>query len=146
MTVLIWDARAKVASAHEHHFGNQRLVYDLLYADDTLLIDDSSSRAQAYMEAIIEVGSEYGLEITWRKVDLSPIKCHPKITNTMGYDCLKKIQSNIWGHCSIQMALFKVNSIDGWVLLRLNSRPYQHFGITPISLSSGSTAFTRLAW
>ena len=52
--------------------------------DETLIIDDSVLRAQTYVDAIIEVGSEHGLEINWKKLELMLFNCHPGITTAPG--------------------------------------------------------------
>ena len=42
-------------------------IHELLYADDTLLIDDSSDTLQKFMEAVKRAGQEYGLALNWKK-------------------------------------------------------------------------------
>ena len=57
---------------------------DLLYADDTLLINHTSENIQRHMDAIICTGSEYGLEINWKKVEMMGLRCHPDVFDLSG--------------------------------------------------------------
>ena len=59
-------------------------IHDLIYADDTLLIDRSSEQVQKYMEAVICSGAEYGLAINWAKVDTFGIRCETKVKTMVG--------------------------------------------------------------
>ena len=63
MIVIMHDSTSKL----QHLFGDileaPLSVHDLIYADDTLLIDNSAETIQKYMETIISTGMEYGLKI-----------------------------------------------------------------------------------
>ena len=83
MTVLMSDARAEV----EHTLGDvltADLVHELIYADDTLLIDARGQVVQAYMDAVVSVGAQYGLQINWKKVELMAVRCNPDISDNIG--------------------------------------------------------------
>ena len=41
------------------------LTHDLLYADDTLLMDVRGNTVQQYMNCVGAVGAEYGLQFNW---------------------------------------------------------------------------------
>ena len=56
MTVLITDAKLLL----EEKVGPNE-VRELLYADDTLLIDQSGGHVQEYMDYVHSIGAEYGL-------------------------------------------------------------------------------------
>ena len=62
MTVLLHDAK-------EDFENMQGIVYetffvqDLVYADDTLLIGVDGDRVQGYMESVVLMGEEYGLQL-----------------------------------------------------------------------------------
>ena len=59
-------------------------VHDLIYADDTLLIDRSSETVQRYMDVVISTGAEYGLEINWQKVDTFGRRRQPNVPISSG--------------------------------------------------------------
>ena len=88
-------------------------INNLIYADDTLLIDNSAESVQKYMEVIISVGMEYGLEINWDKVDVLGVRCHPKLQQTNG-TCIQQKDS-------IQY-LGALISADGCIQSELNRR------------------------
>ena len=71
MTILLEDAERMFVA----EVGAERPPYivtrDLLYADDTLIIESDAQRAQRFMHIIAEVGAEYGLTLNWEKVKLS---------------------------------------------------------------------------
>ena len=69
MTVVMHDATQKVQQTFGNILKAPFSIHDLIYADDTLLIDRSSEHVQKYMEAVICAGSKYGLEINWEKVN-----------------------------------------------------------------------------
>ena len=48
---------------------------DLVYADDTLLIDVSGGNVQMYMQVVAECGKQYGLKLNWSKVEQMNINC-----------------------------------------------------------------------
>jgi hypothetical protein len=75
MTVLLHDANDML---HQVHGINLRpgCCSELVYADDTLLIDVSTHNLQKYMECIATVGAEYGLKLNWGKVEQMNINCH----------------------------------------------------------------------
>ena len=50
-------------------------VNELLYADDTLLVEAESSTAQKFMEAVASAGKVYGLSINWAKVEALAVGC-----------------------------------------------------------------------
>ena len=70
MTTLLHDAESRVVT----RYGEGRQPYivtrDLLYADDTLIIENDPAVAQYYMDVIAELGAEYGLSLHWGKVKL----------------------------------------------------------------------------
>ena len=78
----------------QHSFGDilkaPLSIHVLIYADDTLLIDNSVASVQKYMEVIISTGMEYGLKINWDKVDVFGIRCQPKVQNSSGADFQRK--------------------------------------------------------
>ena len=49
------------------------MTRDLLYADDTLLVGGKAHVLQKYMDCIIGLGVEYGLELNWSKVEMMKV-------------------------------------------------------------------------
>ncbi|CAE8629014.1 unnamed protein product [Polarella glacialis] len=76
MTVLFHDVdnhpTVCAANAASHHRGF--VVTDVLYADDTLLVDSDECRLQACLDCIIALGCEYGLTLNWDKTVLLRIR------------------------------------------------------------------------
>lgn len=56
---------------------NNIAPHDLLYADDTLLIDTEEAIVPHHMDIVASLGSGYGLPISWDKVELLAIGCTP---------------------------------------------------------------------
>ena len=81
MTVLLHDAKEKVATQSDDSVAvlPELLVRDLVYADDTLIVDVESSGAQSFMEAIGEAGMEYGLSFNWSKLEALPVRMQAAI-------------------------------------------------------------------
>ena len=69
MTVLITDAKNKLESQGVRLSTNV-LSNELLYADDTLIVDTDRDNVQQYMEAIADAGSNYGLSFNWGKLEI----------------------------------------------------------------------------
>ena len=84
MTVIMHDATNKLQNSFGDILKSPLSVHDLIYADDTVLIDNSSDNVQKYMESVISTSAEYGLEINWSKVDLLGVRCLPKVQNVNG--------------------------------------------------------------
>jgi hypothetical protein len=59
-------------------------VTDILYADDTLIVDVESTRAQQFMTYIGRAGANYGLAFNWRKLEILPIRCSAQILKPDG--------------------------------------------------------------
>ena len=68
MTVLMHDARRLLSEAGTQLSG--RLVcHEILYADDTLIIDTDKDVVHEFMTAISDVGQTLGLTLNWAKVE-----------------------------------------------------------------------------
>ena len=48
-----------------------------VYADDTLLIGADGDRVQGYMDSVVLMGAEYGLQLNWSKAEALP--CRMKV-------------------------------------------------------------------
>ena len=86
MTVIMHDATSKLQNSFGNVLATLLCVQDLMYANDTLLIDHSPASVQKYMDVVISTGEEYGLQINWFKVDLLGVRCRPKVQNQDGID------------------------------------------------------------
>ena len=84
MTVLLADARSQLLSEEGDILSKDIPIHELLYADDTLLVDVSSSCLQKYMNIIRELGSHYGLELNWKKVESLPVRSDISLTSPDG--------------------------------------------------------------
>ena len=93
MTIIMGDAKRKL-SQQSCQLADQIPVHDLLYADDTLLIDVYGHNIQKYMDAVIEIGGQYGLLINWKKVGILAIKCETAIYDNEGNDVDNKQSIN----------------------------------------------------
>ena len=47
----------------------QRMCHEMVYADDTLLVDIAGPALDAYAKCVAECGREYGLELNWSKTE-----------------------------------------------------------------------------
>ena len=70
MTILMHDAGQKVGSEYGETDVPYLVTRSLLYADDTLIMEGNAKVVQAYMDAIADVGKEYGLTFNWSKLEL----------------------------------------------------------------------------
>ena len=69
MTVLLEDANEQLLSECGINLSQNMVCHELVYADDTLLIDSVASNLQAYMDCIAACGRTYGLQLNWKKVE-----------------------------------------------------------------------------
>ena len=83
MTVLISDARRKLEQNAVGLSGDMG-VSELLYADDTLLVEAEAEVAQRYMESVIEAGRVHGLSLNWSKVEMMQVGCGGVVTDPEG--------------------------------------------------------------
>ena len=66
MTVLMDIARKDLSPLAAKAFDDKRL-FDILYADDTLLLSSSAEKLQRQLELVVDEGRRYGLELNWKK-------------------------------------------------------------------------------
>ena len=74
MTVLLFDASADLRLRMPRSETDVP-IDELVYADDTMVVAFSASRAEVYMDCIAQAGGDYGLCFNWRKVEAMPIRC-----------------------------------------------------------------------
>ena len=63
MTVMMYDAKAQLASEYKVTLSPELVCHECIYADDTLLIEVVGEHLQAYMNCIAACGKEYGLQL-----------------------------------------------------------------------------------
>ena len=75
MTVLIRDAKQLFIGERGGVLDPSLVVHELLYADDTLLMDASGGSVEQYMRCVEEVGAEFGLTFNFSKLESMPVRC-----------------------------------------------------------------------
>jgi hypothetical protein len=75
MTILIRDAKSKLETTQEYREKPHLHVQELLYADDTLVVDADERVVSQYMALIDEAGAQYGLYLNWKKLEVLPVRC-----------------------------------------------------------------------
>ena len=56
-----------IDSLHQEEEPGYVVSRDVLYADDTLFVSQQQSNVQKMLNAIVEEGRKYGLELNWGK-------------------------------------------------------------------------------
>ena len=94
MTVLMTDARSKLGNDAKTAYDRHDLE-DVLFADDTLLISNCGRHMEEYMNAVMETGAEYGLQIHWGKVQLVQV-CTDQPVHAHNGDRIKAQESMLY--------------------------------------------------
>lgn len=89
MTVLIHDANDEMA-ASGIGLSSCFHVHELLYADDTLLIEAREEIVQQYMQCVADAGKVYGLSLNWTKVEMLAAGCDPLLHSPDGQNVARK--------------------------------------------------------
>ena len=83
MTTLMADAhkelRRRLPNLADAHF-----VRELIYADDTLLLDADPVVVGELMACVENCGKHYGLSLNWRKVELMKVRSNAHLQNGAG--------------------------------------------------------------
>ena len=74
VTILLYDANDLVLRQHGIQL-DKLICNELVYADDTLLLEIGARHLQVYMECIAQVGREYGLSLNWSKIEQVNVNC-----------------------------------------------------------------------
>ena len=74
MTVLLHDANFSLQNQHGIDL-HEMCCNELVYADDTLLIEVDAHHLQKCMECVAEAGATYGLKLNWSKVEQLNVCC-----------------------------------------------------------------------
>ncbi len=80
-SVMLHDIYNRVQLGKETDYVVTR---DVLCADDTLLLSCDPSNLQALLNAVVEEGAKYGLELNWRKTYQMGVSAEPSITRPTG--------------------------------------------------------------
>ena len=60
------------------------MISELVYADDTLVLAGEDKNAELHMKAIAHAGANYGLLLSWGKVEVMPVRCEAAIRKPDG--------------------------------------------------------------
>ena len=74
MTVLLHDAKGELVNTLGVKLDEQCLVHELVYANDTLLMDTDPQNLEQFMNCIGKAGQAYGLSFNWSKLEMLPVK------------------------------------------------------------------------
>ena len=89
------------------------MVHELIYADDTLLLDTDPDNLHVFMNCIADVGREYGLQFNWSKLEHLPVRMDATLRRPDGGIIPKK---------SRMMYLGSTIAADGRISSELNRR------------------------
>ena len=96
MTVLLDDAESKfLTELGDATLPPHIISRDLLYADDTLIVESDAGRAERFMHIIADCGAEYGLALNWQKVKLLRIN-HPGVVRAPDGSEIKTVDSLLY--------------------------------------------------
>ena len=77
MMVFLHDAKNSLGDL-------ARLVDELVYADDTLIVASAPGHAEQYMQAVARAGANYGLIFNWGKLEILAVGCNAVIRRPDG--------------------------------------------------------------
>jgi hypothetical protein len=66
MSIIMHDSIAKLGETSSQAY-NKGALYDILYADDTLLIGTSATNVAEFAEMVEKTGAQYGMTLHWGK-------------------------------------------------------------------------------
>ena len=84
MSVLMWDAKQDLQEIHGIKLDSEFVCNEIVYADDTLLIDVFGENLQKYMQCVASQGKLYGLSLNFSKVECMPINCENPLVDPSG--------------------------------------------------------------
>ena len=113
MTTLLHDAHASFRARTGQDIPTAEFVRELVYADDTLLIDSEAENLEMMMQCVADSGQEYGLSYNWSKLEVLCVRCSADIRQPNG-KIVKKKDSIVY--------LGALITCDGRSCLELNRR------------------------
>jgi hypothetical protein len=84
MSVLMWDAKQDLQDIHGIRLDSDFVCHEVVYADDTLLIDVFGENLQKYMQCVAAQGKLYGLSLNFSKVECMPVNCESSLVDPTG--------------------------------------------------------------
>ena len=97
MSVLMWNAKHDLQTIHGIDLSSNFVCHEVVYADDTLLIDVFGENLQAYMECVAAQGKLYGLTLNFSKVECMPVNCECTLLDPGGNQIQTKSKSKYLG-------------------------------------------------
>ena len=88
MTVLLHDAKRMLEIDQNISLSNQLTCHELLYADDTLLIEVDKRKLEAYMHCIVQCGQKYRFQLNWGEVEQININCEDMLIHQPDGSCI----------------------------------------------------------
>ncbi len=133
MSVLMTDARRLLQERNDINLSADLPLHELLYADDTLLIDTYGPHLQEFMDIVAELGREYGLKLNWSKVECLPIQCEAVLKDPDGKrlkekDCITYLGALISNNGTIDSELARRLGMASTELKKLRVT-WNHSGI-----------------
>ena len=89
MTVLLHDAMSMLSEPAKAAYAKGDL-WDVVYADDTLLMGVNDDHLNEYLHAVFAAGQKYGMELHWSKFQVLPTQCTAKIATPDGTNIEEK--------------------------------------------------------
>ena len=84
MTVVLHDAKDKLENELGVKLSREVACNDLVYADDTLLIDVAGQSVQHFMQCVGEVGAKCGLNFNWSKLEVLQVRSQEVVLKENG--------------------------------------------------------------
>ena len=94
MTILMHDAYGMLG-AHSSRAVERSSLYDILYADDTLVVGADAKCVEELAVAIEKSGARYGMSLHWGKVQAMPVRTDAKLHQANG-DEMQRCDSIIY--------------------------------------------------
>ena len=85
MSILMYDAKALLTQKSRDDLGSGAL-FDILYADDTLLVGCRASGVEEYAQVVEQVGRTYGMTLHWGKTQVLSVGSAGRLKKPDGSD------------------------------------------------------------
>ena len=102
MTVLFKDAKQSLADSGVA-FSTECFVNELVYADDTLLVDIDDDAISQFMESVCVSGAQYGLSFNWSTLEVLNVNADAAIWKSEGIFIKFAAPRCTWAACSPPM-------------------------------------------
>ena len=78
------DAKKDLQDIHNVQLDTDFICHEIIYADDTLLIDCFGENLQKYMECVAEQCKFYDLSLNFNKIEYMPVNCESSLKDPTG--------------------------------------------------------------